>query len=83
MLIPSHLVDTYSEMLENLDSELIVLDDRVYIDTLSGRIEIDEEGFIDHFNFKRGAKYEEQIINFALLLANKISPYQRSWQNVF
>lgn len=83
MLLPSHLIDTYTEMLENLDSELIVLDDRVYIDTLSGRIEIDKDGFIDHFSFKRGAEFEEQIINFSVLLANKISHFPRSIHAIF
>ena len=83
MLLPPHLADVYAEMLESIDSELVVLDDRVYIDTLDGRIEIDDEGFINHFNFKRGAKNEEQIINFALLISAKISPITRSFHAIF
>jgi len=76
MLVPHHLVDIYQEMLSTLDAELIIEDDQVAIDSMDGRIIIYEDGFIDHMDF-HGGPYEEQLINFALVLVNKIAPYKR------
>jgi hypothetical protein len=76
MLVPHHLVDIYQEMLSTLDAELIIEDDKVAIDSMDGRIIIYEDGFIDHMDF-HGGPYEEQLINFALVLVNKIAPYKR------
>lgn len=76
MLVPHHLVDIYQEMLSTLDAELIIEDDKVAIDSMDGKIIIYEDGFIDHMDF-HGGPYEEQLINFALVLVNKIAPYKR------
>lgn len=76
MLVSPHLVDIYQEMLSTLDAELIIEDDKVAIDSMDGRIIIYEDGFIDHMDF-HGGPYEEQLINFALVLVNKIAPYKR------
>ena len=76
MLIPLHLVDIYTEMLNSFDAELIIEDDKVAIDSMDGKIIIYEDGFIDHMDF-HGGPYEEQLINFALVLVNKIAPYKR------
>lgn len=76
MLVPHHLVDIYQEMLNTLDAELIIEDDKVAIDSMDGKIIIYEDGFIDHMDF-HGGPYEEQLINFALVLVNKIAPYKR------
>lgn len=76
MLVPLHLVDIYQEMLSTLDAELIIEDDKVTIDSMDGKIIIYEDGFIDHMDF-HGGPYEEQLINFALVLVNKIAPFER------
>lgn len=83
MLIPKHLLEIYAEVLDNLESELYVENDRVCIDTLDGKIEIDKEGFINHLEFNRGAKYEQELINFSVYLSNQISPIKRSDSYVF
>ena len=76
MLVPSHLIDIYKEMLSTCDAELIIEDDKVTIDSIDGKIIIYEDGFIDHMDF-HGGPYEEQLINFALVLVNKIAPFER------
>lgn len=76
MLIPSHLVDIYKEMLATCDAELIIEDDKVTIHSMDGKIIIYDDGFIDHMSF-HGGQYEEQLINFALVLTNKIAPFER------
>ena len=76
MLVPLHLVDIYQEMLSTLDAELIIEDDKVAIDSMDGKIIIYEDGFIDHMDI-HGGPYEEQLINFALVLVNKIAPFER------
>ena len=76
MLVPLHLVDIYQEMLSTCDAELIIEDDKVTIHSMDGKIIIYEDGFIDHMDF-HGGPYEEQLINFALVLVNKIAPFER------
>lgn len=76
MLVPLHLVDIYQEMLSTCDAELIIEDDKVTIHSMDGKIMIYNDGFINHMDF-HGGPYEEQIINFALILVNKIAPYKR------
>lgn len=76
MLIPSHLVDIYQDMVRSFDAELMVENDKVVIDSEDGKITIYDDGFIDHMNF-RGGEFEEELINVALLLVNKIAPFER------
>lgn len=71
-----HLVDIYQEMISTFDAELIIEDDKVTIDSMDGKIMIYNDGFINHMNF-HGGKYEQELINFALILVNKIAPYKR------
>ena len=77
MLIPSHVVDIYQDMINAFDAELIVENDKVIIDAFDGKIIIyADDGFIDHMNF-HGGPYKEELINVALLLVNKIAPFER------
>lgn len=75
-------MEIYEEQLAVIDTKIFQLGNIVTIENENGQITI-EDGFINHFFFKRGHKYEEQIIKFCILISNKTANLTRSPEHVF